>query len=82
MFSNLLVWYLGYSFFGYMTIAWLFLGLLGFIHVQVGLIASDADRSLYRVFAYVPRYALWKAKIYIKALLKGRTKEWVRTFRE
>jgi len=79
---NLVLWWLGYPMFGYMAIIWFCLALLGVIHVQIGLIAADADRSLYRVFAYVPRYALWKAKIYAKAMLKGRTKEWVRTSRE
>jgi cellulose synthase/poly-beta-1,6-N-acetylglucosamine synthase-like glycosyltransferase len=74
-------WSLGLQMAAYIVIAWFSLIILGFIHVYIGLIVAD-DRSLYRVFNYLPRYALWKAKIYIKVLLKGREDKWVRTIRD
>jgi len=78
---NIALYSFGFSSSGYMAIAWFVLILLGFLHVQTGLIVAQ-DRSLYRVFAYVPRYALWKIKIYLRVLFKGREKKWVRTVRD
>lgn len=63
---------------------WLWLACLGFgvFHALFGFKAAEADRSMYKSLLYVPRYALWKLYIYLKVLIKGSSKEWVRTARE
>lgn len=62
---------------------WILLAGIGIVHLVTGLLAAKADRSLYKALFYIPRYALWKLKLYLKVLLlQGRTSEWVRTSRE
>lgn len=63
-------------------IAWALVLFAGILHVVVGLLAAGADRSFYRALWHVPRYALWKARVYGKILRKGKPQEWVRTTRE
>lgn len=55
---------------------------LGFFHMFIGLYASDADRSLYRALFSLPRYAVWKAMLYLKLAHQRETNEWIRTTRE
>jgi cellulose synthase/poly-beta-1,6-N-acetylglucosamine synthase-like glycosyltransferase len=74
-------WSIGLQMAAYMVIAWFSLILVGFVHVYIGLIVAN-DRSLYRVINYVPRYVIWKVKIYLKAILKGRENKWIRTIRD
>ncbi|HLX11507.1 MAG TPA: glycosyltransferase family 2 protein [Bacteroidota bacterium] len=52
------------------------------VHALAGLIAAKADSGLYASLVYVPRYALWKLKIYLSLLWKGVPDSWIRTTRE
>jgi 1,2-diacylglycerol 3-beta-glucosyltransferase len=54
----------------------------GAMHVLVGMIAVKADRSLYKSLLYIPQYALWKMLLYLKLVIEGKPREWVRTTRE
>lgn len=73
----------GWNFFTttYMTL-WAFTGALGLIYFWVGLYASGADKILYKSVLYIPRYVIWKMKIYLKIFSKGREQNWIRTTRE
>lgn len=64
------------------VLIWIGLVAAGFIHVVVGLYASDAKWYTYRALMNLPRYATWKIVLFIKSMLQGREKEWVRTTRE
>ena len=55
---------------------------LGIIHVFAGMRAAKADSALYLALLYVPRYALWKFRLYGKLLRTGSPVRWVRTTRE
>ncbi|HTK82625.1 MAG TPA: glycosyltransferase [Bacteroidota bacterium] len=63
---------------------WLWGVVLGFgvLHVFAGMIAVKADRSLYKALFYIPQYAVWKILLYLKLVIKGKPREWVRTTRE
>jgi 1,2-diacylglycerol 3-beta-glucosyltransferase len=67
---------------GVYSILWLLVLALGGLHMIMGLYAADADRSLFRALAYVPRYALWKVGLYLKLVHRQNSKDWVRTTRE
>lgn len=54
----------------------------GIIHVLMGLQSIRADRSLYKALLYVPMYAMWKIKLYLKLIIRGGPDEWLRTKRE
>ncbi len=56
--------------------------ILSFLHVLIGLYASNADRDLYSALLLIPRYAMWKLFLYVKIFGRGTTTEWVRTTRE
>ncbi|MCF7802587.1 MAG: glycosyltransferase family 2 protein [Candidatus Marinimicrobia bacterium] len=66
------------------TFGWIWTGILGIalFHALVGFYAAGADPTLYQSLLYVPKYFLWKLKIYGKVLIKGASPEWVRTARE
>jgi cellulose synthase/poly-beta-1,6-N-acetylglucosamine synthase-like glycosyltransferase len=55
---------------------------LGLLHVFAGLYAADADAALYKAFFHIPRYALWKIKLYLMSLRRPSTEEWIRTTRD
>ncbi|HTR81295.1 MAG TPA: glycosyltransferase family 2 protein [Bacteroidota bacterium] len=61
---------------------WCLLLTLCGIYVFGGLIAADADVFLFKATLYLPRYIFWKINLYAKLLLKGVTKDWIRTTRE
>ncbi len=54
---------------------------LELFHVIGGLIAAHAGRDEYRVLANIPRYTLWKLAVYVKSVVHGDDKSWVRTQR-
>jgi len=64
-----------------LIICMIFLG-AGISHIIVGLYAAKADKSLYKVFYYIPKYALWKIALYFKILQDDSKKDWIRTTRE
>lgn len=66
----------------WLGMAWIFLVGLGLMHMWIGLYAVNADSGLFKTILYVPQYALWKLRLYLKILLKGKNTEWVRTTRE
>jgi hypothetical protein len=63
-------------------LSWIFVISAGAIHLLVGLCAAQADRELFKALLYVPRYGLWKLKLYFNVFFHGRTKEWIRTKRD
>lgn len=64
-----------------MTLLWGGVLLLDTIHVVCGLSASHAGWQEYLALLSAPRYALWKLQFYIKTMLNGDDKEWIRTLR-
>jgi 1,2-diacylglycerol 3-beta-glucosyltransferase len=79
---NLVLWEAGITRTGSLSLGWLLVLLLGFVHVFAGLRAAGADRKLFGALAHVPRYALWKFMLYARLSRRARPGEWVRTFRE
>jgi cellulose synthase/poly-beta-1,6-N-acetylglucosamine synthase-like glycosyltransferase len=67
---------------GVYAILWLLVLALGGLHMIVGLYAAGADRSLFRALAHVPRYVLWKLRLYLRLAQRRKPKDWVRTTRE
>jgi len=67
-----------------MTMAFLWAGACGcgLLHAILGLFAAGKGGSLPGLIGLVPRYALWKLKLYYKLLRRGDTQEWERTTRE
>lgn len=64
------------------VVLWMALIILGFIHLFWGLQVAGADPTVYRALANLPRYALWKLKVFQKFPAGGGNAEWVRTTRE
>ncbi len=56
--------------------------LLEFFHVLAGLKVARADRDAYLALLNFPRFAVWKAIIYVKTWIAGDDRGWVRTERE
>jgi len=54
----------------------------GFCYLFVGLFAGGADMSLYRSLLKIPRYVVWKLKVYVRALVNGKEENWIRTIRD
>ncbi len=79
---NAVLWLAGFDGFGIFAVLWGAAVSLGLFHVLVGLYSVGADRSLYRAFLYIPRYAVWKILLYTKLMRRGSTEEWVRTTRD
>jgi 1,2-diacylglycerol 3-beta-glucosyltransferase len=52
------------------------------IHVVIGLYAARVDMELLKAFLYMPKYILWKFKVYFKIFRGQSQNEWVRTTRE
>lgn len=75
------LWLLGLETFTF-TWIWLLITLTGGLYLLLGLIASGADKQLYKSILYIPVYVFWKVKVYVTALWKGRNKQWIRTTRE
>ena len=67
---------------GEFALPWLVVFFLGVVHVLVGLLVGGADASLYGTIRHIPRYIVWKLKIYIRSAVHGSTRDWVRTTRE
>ena len=63
--------------------AWLFGFALGLqiFHVLGGLRAASAGRGDFVVLASVPKYALWKIRLYWTAIMRGDDRRWIRTER-
>jgi cellulose synthase/poly-beta-1,6-N-acetylglucosamine synthase-like glycosyltransferase len=61
---------------------WMFGAALGFTHLFFGLRLAQADASLYRALLHLPKYALWKLRVY--GSMPGRWSKdvWARTARE
>jgi 1,2-diacylglycerol 3-beta-glucosyltransferase len=61
---------------------WFGVVVCGLLHAWLGLRAAGAADLLPRLATIVPRYALWKARLYVKLILRGDTSDWKRTVRE
>lgn len=60
---------------------WLITGSLLLGHLGLSLSSRKADPGLKRALLFAPKYILWKARVYLITLFKGREKVWVRTTR-
>ena len=60
---------------------WLITGSLLLGHVGLSLRSNRADAGLRRALLFAPKYILWKARVYLMTVFKGREKVWVRTTR-
>lgn len=79
---NLIALAFGVSWLADLSLAWVIILLLEVFHVFGGLKAANADPGAYKALINTPRYALWKLKLYVKTILRGDDKAWVRTARE
>jgi len=79
---NILALILGLSWLLYITLAWFAVIILEAFHVIGGLSAAHADHDAYTVLLKVPKYAAWKLRLYLKTLVTGDDKQWIRTVRE
>jgi cellulose synthase/poly-beta-1,6-N-acetylglucosamine synthase-like glycosyltransferase len=80
---NVVLWQCGFLGTSLFPMIWFALFILGIVHVVAGLVAAKADRNLYKALFSIPRYAVWKASLYLRmALRKGTKREWIRTTRE
>jgi 1,2-diacylglycerol 3-beta-glucosyltransferase len=82
LFLSLLFWGVGIEEAARFVWLWLPLIAIAAVHVLVGLYAAGADRRTYRVLLYLPRYTLWKLRLYAKLMRHGQTRQWIRTTRE
>jgi cellulose synthase/poly-beta-1,6-N-acetylglucosamine synthase-like glycosyltransferase len=55
---------------------------LQIFYVIGGLYLSKADKNAYKALWKVPKFIIWKLTLYLRLLLKGHTKIWIRTARE
>ena len=51
-------------------------------YVIGGLYLSKADINAYKVLWKAPKYIIWKLILYLRLIIKGHTKLWIRTARE
>jgi hypothetical protein len=56
--------------------------LMGIIHAVLGFASAGALRELSVLLRHLPRYALWKVRLYLRLVTGGDTARWVRTTRE
>jgi 1,2-diacylglycerol 3-beta-glucosyltransferase len=68
--------------FGYMAMVWAGVVACGFLHAVLGLWAAGSRDLLLGLVGILPRYVVWKLKLYGKMILRGDTSEWKRTVRE
>ncbi len=61
---------------------WGLTALMGTIHALLGFAAAGALREILSLLRYVPRYALWKIRLYLRLATTGDTSQWIRTSRE
>ncbi|HEX6983576.1 MAG TPA: glycosyltransferase family 2 protein [Balneolaceae bacterium] len=80
-FLNIILWLFGWSTINFLLI-WIGVALLGVLHLFVGLYAAGADKNIYKSILYIPMYAFWKLKLYVKAFTGGTERHWVKTKRE
>lgn len=78
---NLVLWGMGWISISFLWI-WLTVALMGALHLLVGLYAAGADREAYKSLLYIPLYAFWKVKLYVKASTTKNEQQWIRTTRE
>jgi len=60
---------------------WFFAFSLLLVHLFLALSSDRADHELKRAVRFAPTYVLWKVRVYLQMLVKGREKEWIRTTR-
>jgi 1,2-diacylglycerol 3-beta-glucosyltransferase len=75
-------WVIAGPAFGYMAIVWAGVVACGVLHAVLGLRAAGSGDLLRGLVGIVPRYALWKIRLYGKMIMRGYTSEWKRTTRE
>jgi len=64
------------------VLLWGIVGACALVHVVAGFASAGALADLLNLLRYVPRYALWKLRLYSRMALSGGTSTWVRTTRE
>ena len=79
---NLLMMLIDFSTALTFAVIWGALAAMGLLHLFVGFRVASADRHLYKALWYVPKYIIWKIKVYLKIFSDGGSKDWVRTTRE
>lgn len=79
---NIIAVELGASWLTGISLIWTAAILLEIFHVIGGLIAAHADHDAYTALINFPKYAAWKLILYVKTLLSGDDKHWVRTARD
>ncbi len=75
-------WWFGDRSMRIVALLWGVVVAFGVLHAAVGLRAAKSDTTLMSLAGIVPRYALWKIRLYGKLILRGDTGEWKRTARE
>lgn len=63
-------------------IMWGILIAIGIAYLFIGLYVGGADRALYKSLLQLPIYIIWKLKVYLFAVKKGKEEKWIRTERD
>jgi len=79
--TSVLLWF-GIPRAGVYASLWLVVSAMGCGHLIAGLIIAQADRSVYRALAHIPRYAFWKIGVYMRMPGRWSKHVWTRTTRE
>jgi 1,2-diacylglycerol 3-beta-glucosyltransferase len=80
--SSVVLWQAGVASMGGLTAVWAGIIALGFAHVVLGARAAGQRDGMLGLLRHVPRYVLWKLKLYARMLATADSEEWVRTTRE
>ncbi len=67
---------------GWISLAYCSALLLEVFHVLYGLKVAGANSDSYLVLMNTPKYAVWKLRLYLKTLMNGDDKTWLRTERD
>lgn len=64
------------------VLMWGLLLFIGFLYLFTGLYVGKADKAIYKSLLRLPIYIVWKLKVYVKSLVNGKEKNWIRTIRD
>jgi cellulose synthase/poly-beta-1,6-N-acetylglucosamine synthase-like glycosyltransferase len=67
---------------GFSVVLWTMVLTFAVLHVIMGFASAQALPDLLALLKHVPRYAVWKARLYLRLAFRGGATGWVRTTRE
>ncbi len=63
-------------------VSWSVILCAALFHLLAGMVIAGADKATFRALFSLPKYLLWKARLYRKLAGGGAEQEWIRTTRE